>query len=346
MIALIVIIGLSLLIIGHEAGHFFAAKFFGMRIDEFGFGFPPKLWSRKKGETEYSLNALPFGGFVRIAGENDRLEGNLGQIEALPAEERKRFFYFAPAWQRSIVILAGVFVNFLIAWLLISGILMAGTAPSLMIGEVRPNSPAAAAGLQPGDVVQGFATAEAFTKYVRENGGKEVVVSISRSGETLQFTVIPRENPDPEEGAVGVGFQGIAPRSTFVALGHGFLQTLELAKLTLFAFGAMLRDLVTTGSLPQDVVGLVGIFPVAQQIGQAGFAHLLQLIALISINLAVINLLPFPALDGGRFIFILIEKAKGSPLPQKSEAWVNAAGFVFLIFLMVLIAIRDVVRLY
>jgi regulator of sigma E protease len=345
LIGLFVVLGLSVLIIGHEAGHFFAAKMFGMRVDEFGFGFPPKAWSRKKGETEYSLNWLPFGGFVRIAGEGDRLDNTAAEFTAIPEDEKKKLFYMQAPWRRMVVILAGVTVNFVIAWLLIAGMFMVGTAPTLLIGQIQPDSPAASAGLKAGDVLRNYATAEEFIRYVNEHRGQEISVDVQRGNEPLSFKVVPRTETGPDQGAVGVVFNGIAPRNPIIALRDGFLQTVDLAWMTILAFASLISGLFTQGRLPQDVVGLVGIFPVAQQVGAAGYVHLIQLIAMISVNLAVINLLPFPALDGGRFVMILMEKIKGGPLPRKAEAWVNTAGFAFLLALMVLITIRDIIRL-
>lgn len=345
LIGIIVFIGLSVLILGHEAGHFLTAKLMGMRVEEFGFGFPPKIKGWKRGETEYSLNWLPFGGFVRIAGEGDRLDNTAANYKELQSTERQKLFYEQKAWRKSLVILAGVFINFLIAWLLISGIFFVGTAPTLLIGQVQPGSPAESVGLKAGDIVKGFDTAESFIKYVNAHRGEEITIEVQRDKQNLKFQTTPRKETTADQGPLGVVFNGIAPRGLMAALSDGFLQTIYLAKMTLGAFGSLIGKLFTTGSLPSDVVGIVGIFPVAEQIGQAGFVHIVELIALISVNLAVINLLPFPALDGGRFVLILIEKIKGSPLPQKVEAWINTAGFAFLLLLMILITIRDIIRL-
>jgi regulator of sigma E protease len=342
LIALFVIIGLSILILGHEAGHFAAAKLFGLKVDEFGIGFPPRLWSKKKGETTYSVNWLPFGGFVRIAGENDHMDS---MTDTISEPDRRRFFYTQPVWKRSVIILAGVTVNFLLAWALISATFMMGSAPTLLVSEVEAGSPAAAAGIQPGDTITGFRNTQEFIAYIQEHKGQEIGIGVTRGNDNLNFRVTPRLNPAPDQGAVGLGFSGVIRRGPGSAITDGFTQTRLLAWYTLAAFGSLVKDLFTHGALPKDVVGLVGIFPVAQQVGQAGWIHLVQLLAMISVNLAVINLLPFPALDGGRFILILIEKLKGSPLPRKAEAWINTFGFAFLLLLMILITIRDISRL-
>lgn len=342
---LIILAGLVILIIGHEAGHFFAAKGMGMRVDEFGFGFPPKIWGRKKGETEYSVNWLPFGGFVRIAGENDRLLGDGEKLEALPPEEKKRFFMFQAPWRRSVVILAGVAANFLIGWLLISGVFMIGTSPTLDIYQVQPGSPAEAAGIRTGDIVRNFGTAEEFISYTNDRRGREMSIQILRGEETLAFNVIPRTETAPGEGAVGIIFAGIAPRGPMTALKDGIVATGRIALLTATALYETVKGIVTTGTIPEGIVGPVGIFSVAQETARTGILNFVQLLAFISVNLAVLNLVPFPALDGGRFVLILVEKLKGSPIPRKAEMWLNGLGFALLILLMLVVTFRDVVNL-
>ena len=344
LIAILVIVGLSLLILGHEWGHFFAAKKFGLKVDEFGFGFPPRIFAWKRGETEYSLNWLPFGGFVKIAGENDRVNGDLTKLSDLSAVEKKRIFLFQPAWKRSVIILAGVAVNFVIGWILISAVFMTGTERALVVTEVQKNSPAAAVGILAGDVVDGYFESQPFINFINENKGKEVEIRVKRGEEALSFKATPRAETEPGEGALGVGLAeaGFPKQGFFTAIGTGLIKTYEIGKLTVYSFYKLVAGLLTSGTLLQGVVGPVGIFTVAQQAGQLGFVYLIQLVSLISINLAVINLIPFPALDGGRFLFIMIEKAKGSPLPLKVEAIANGVGFALLILLMLAITVRDV----
>src|SRR5690348_4418328 len=154
LIFLIVIIGLSLLILGHEAGHFFAAKAFGLKVHEFGFGFPPRIAAFKKGETEYSINWLPFGGFVKIAGERGEFEMVNPEGHMREDEDESRFLYAQPAWKKSIVMLAGVFINFVLGWLFVSLTLMIGAPQALVINSVASGSPAEAAGIMANDIVQ------------------------------------------------------------------------------------------------------------------------------------------------------------------------------------------------
>lgn len=347
-IVLLIIIGFSVLVLAHEAGHFFAARFFNLKIDEFGFGFPPRIFSKRKGETEYSLNWLPFGGFVRIAGENDKISGNLSALESLPEEEKKRYFLFQSGFRRSLIILAGVFVNFVLGWLILSGVFMVGSEPILVINEVQTASPAESIGLKAGDVIVGYAKADDFIKFVDENRGKEIELLIRRNGYEKLFKVVPRVEPKENEGAIGVSLVegGIPKKSFFGALSEGLKQSLNLALIVIYSLYELIRNLILKGSLIAEVAGPVGIIAVAHQVGGVGLIYLFQFLGLISVNLAVINLLPFPALDGGRFFLIVLEKIKGSPVSLRTEAIINGIGFAFLLFLIIVISIRDIIRLF
>lgn len=343
MTILLVIIGLSLLILLHEAGHFFAAKYFGLKVDEFGFGFPPKLFSVKKGETEYSFNLLPFGGFVRIAGETDRVLDE-EKLKLSSDAEKKRMYFTQPALRRSIIILAGVFVNFLIGWLLISTLFMVGGKSVLIISNVQDNSPAKQAGLEAGDIIQGFSKSQAFIEYVKANQNKEIELKVSRGSESKEIKVVPQDRGD--QGSLGVLLAegGIPKYGFFKALKEGLVASGQIAWQTVEAFGLLLRNLFFKAQLLEGVVGPLGILGVANEAGKIGYIYLLQLLALISINLAVMNLIPFPALDGGRFFLILVEKIKGSPVSVRTEGIINAVGFIFLIFLMIIVSVRDISR--
>lgn len=357
LIAIIVIVGLSLLILGHEAGHFIAAKLFKLRVDEFGIGFPPRAFAWKKGETEYSVNWLPFGGFVKIAGERGEFEmlnpdghtpAPAGTIAVPAAAAPSRLFYAQPAWKKSVVMLAGVAVNFFLGWLFISLVLMIGAPQALVISDVEANSPATEVGIMAGDVIRDFTTADSFIAFVNANRGSEITLHLNRGGEDIDIAVTPRAVTAANEGAIGIALAeaGTPRHDVFTALRDGFVNAVLVGWLVIKTLYALLVQLFTTATLLPGVVGPVGIFGVAQQTGSIGFIYLLQLMGIISINLAVVNLIPFPALDGGRFVMTMIEKIKGSPLPQKSEAIVNGLGFVFLILLMVLLTVRDVQGLF
>lgn len=347
-IFLIVLLGLSLLILGHEAGHFFVAKWFGLKVDEFGFGFPPRLFAIKprKSETEYSFNWLPFGGFVRISGERGEMAAfkNSDETHHENPRERARLFFAQPAWKKSAIVLAGVMVNFVIGWLLISFVFMIGTPQTLVITGVESDSPAAAVGLAAGDVVIGYTQSQPFIDYINAHRGQPTAVSVLHNGKQVTVTVTPRVSPGPNQGAVGVELQqGGAPRENPLrALWDGLLSSGMLLWLTLGAFWQLITQLFLHASLLPGVVGPVGIFGVAQETGKIGIIYLLQLIGIISINLTVVNCIPFPALDGGRFLFVIIEKIKGSAVSEKFEAWMNGLGFAFLLLLMLLLTVRDI----
>ena len=350
LIAIIVIVGLSLLILGHEAGHFLVAKILRLKVDEFGFGFPPRIAAWRRGETEYSVNWLPFGGFVKIAGERGEFEMVHPQEDAAPGETAvprsggSRLLYSQPAWKKSLIMLAGVFVNFLLGWLFLSLTLMSGAPRAVVISAVQPGTPAAAAGLMTGDVIQDYTNVQDFINYVNAHRGEPTAITVTRNGRTMNDTVTPRVNPPPGQGAMGVELAEAGTKSEgfFSAVRDGLVDAGVIAWLTIIAFGHLIGQLFSHGTLLAGVVGPVGIFGVAEETGRIGLVYLLQLIGVISINLMVVNLIPFPALDGGRFVMTIIEKIKGSAIPYKVEAWVNGAGFAFLVALMVLLTIRDV----
>jgi regulator of sigma E protease len=345
LIILIVIIGLSLLILGHEAGHFFAAKAFGLKIDEFGFGFPPRITAWKRGDTEYSLNWLPFGGFVKIGGEHGEFEMFDG--DGSPKKEAvddSKMLYAQPAWKKSVIMLAGVFMNFILGWIFLSIVLMVGAPQALVIAGIEPGSPAAQAGIMANDIVKGYTSAQSFIDFIDSHEGTPVQVAVVRNDKEIDFTVTPRTNVTPNEGALGVELQETGePREGFFASARdGFLDAGILLWITAQAFGQLIAQLFVHASLLPGVVGPVGIFGLAEETGKIGLVYLLQLLGIISLNLTIVNLIPFPALDGGRFVMAIIEKIKGSPLSPKIEGWINGIGFAFLLTLMVLLTVRDV----
>ena len=360
LIFLIVIIGLSLLILGHEAGHFLCAKLFGLKVDEFGIGFPPRIWAKKKGDTEYSVNWLPFGGFVRISGErgefamveNDPISSTAPEVSAnsheLTDKENSRLFFAQPAWKKSIILIAGVIVNFLFGWLLISSVMMVGSPKALVITGTEPGSPAAAANIVAGDVVKNFTDSQSFINYIDAHRGEPTQIALLRNGKEVDLTVTPRVAVGPNEGAVGVMLSegGMAREPFFQARWDGLQTSFILSGMIFQTLWNLIKNLFVHGALLTGVVGPVGIFGVAQESGKIGFIYLVQLLGIISLNLAAVNLIPFPALDGGRFLMTIIEKIKGSPISEKVEGWVNGLGFAFLLLLMLLLTIRDVRGLF
>jgi len=373
LMILFVIIGLSFLILIHEAGHFTSAKLFGLKVDEFGIGFPPRIfsWRKKKnildksgnkkvveGETEYSVNWLPFGGFVKIAGErgefsaaekiSDEISGSDESKKESQEVDKSRLFFSQPAWKKSVILLAGIFMNFIIGWFLISLAISIPAPKALVISKIEANSPASSAGFAEGDIVKNFSNSTDFINYVNANRGKQISIDVLRQGKELNIPVTPRVSTAQNEGAVGVYLEnaGHPGENFFLALIDGFNATVNIAWMTLVAFGQLIAQLFLHGSLLSGVVGPIGIFGVAQETGKIGLIYFIQFLGVISVNLAVVNLIPFPALDGGRFLITIIEKIKGSPVPEKFEMWFNGAGFAFLIVLMVLLTIRDVTNIF
>ena len=353
--ALLFIIVLSLLVFVHELGHFLMARKMGMRVDEFGFGFPPRLWGIKRGGTIYSINWIPLGGFVKIKGES--------------GEDRTDADSFAskPAWQRFFVLVAGVTMNWLLAASLLSGTYMVG-APSVTDGElpagarvrdpvvrvmsVLPESPAYRAGIVSGDAVlsvngQAFQEAELARQFITERSGEGVILVLQRENkEAYQAELVAEQIPGVETKAVGVRLVTTALVSypPHLAVVYGVVATATTTRDILFAFGGLLRDLVLTGRVSSDLSGPVGIAVMTGQAAALGFVHLLQFTALLSINLAIINILPFPALDGGRVFFIAMEKLRRRTVSQYAETIAHNIGFLLLMGLVLIVTYRDVVR--
>lgn len=337
---LLVALFLVILIVGHEFGHFILAKLFGMRVDEFGLGFPPKLWGKKFGETEYTVNAIPFGGFVKIYGEDSSLDET--------ALSDPRSFRGAPIWKRAFVVVGGVVMNFFIAWLAFSAVFMVGIPNSVFIESVRPESPAAEIGLLFGDEIVGFQSADEFTAAIAAHEGQEMTFTIAREGEEITLTTTPRVNPPEGEGRLGVTVVdgGVEAMPVHTAFYEGMK---AVGRMTVF-IGGMLFSILGSAfggewAALEGVSGPVGIFNAVGSAGAMGLVYIFQLLGLISVNLAIINIFPFPALDGGRFVFLFFEPILGKARALKVESVINTAGFAVLISLMAFITVRDVLNL-
>jgi regulator of sigma E protease len=337
MSGIVIAVGLVVLIIAHELGHFLAAKAFKLFVHEFGIGFPPKLIGKKWGETEYTLNVLPIGGFVRIAGEDDE-EQNIPTNRLLSRQL---------PWRRALVIAAGVSVNFAVAWILFSSIYVVGTPHVVVIADVEQNSPAAQAGLQSGDIVRGYDKVDVFASKAKEAAGNTFTFEVQRAGDIVQIAATPRISTPEAPGALGVSLVegGIDAVGFLRAPYEGLKTTWNMTVATVSGFIELLGRLFS-GSVPQDVVGPVGIVSTAGQVGGIGVIYLIQMLAVISVNLAVLNLLPIPALDGGRLYLTIVEWISGKKLPKWIEVRINAITFLVLIALMVLLTARDVLRLF
>lgn len=351
---LVFIIILAILVLIHELGHFIAAKKQGIMVEEFGFGFPPRVWSFKRGETTYSINLLPIGGFVKVYGEEYHEEDS-----HVDPKLRDRAFVSKKPWQKAIVIVAGVVMNFLLAWVLISYLFTQGVpTPSnhVIVDGVTKESPAASAGLRTGDIIVQITSDDStyevkktddLIKYSREFAGRPVVFVIEREGQPMQRTITPREKPPKGEGALGISVTSFIERkypwyeAPIYGLGHSFAISGAIAS----ELGKTVVKLVQGQGANVDVAGPVGI---AQYTGTAikfGQNAVLELMALLSLNLAIINILPFPALDGGRLVFIMYEWITKRQVNKKFEQHVNMAGMIMLLTLAAVITVHDIFQL-
>jgi regulator of sigma E protease len=341
---ILVFLGFSFLILAHEAGHFFMARKFNMKVEEFGFGLPPRIWGKKRGETIYSINLLPFGGFVRIAGETDKPNDDLNK--EIKEEDKKRFFYYQKPRNKALVTIAGVLVNFFIGWILISLVFMIGQPFSVIIGKVMPNSAASRVGILEGDLILNFSNEDDLKDYISSNPNKEITLNIQRGKDKIEVKLIPELKDG--KGFAGIAFSGgeIKKERPDKALIKGLITSAQIVKMNAIGFYNLVTNLIQGKGLIEGVMGPVGIVSFSKKIGDANLIYLLNLFGIISISLAFINLMPFPALDGGRLLFVLIEKIKGSPVSYKIESIINGIGFALLLLLIVVITFRDVKNLF
>lgn len=334
-----IVIGLSLLIVIHEAGHLFAAKIFGILVEEFGFGLPPRIFGKKFGETLISLNWLPFGGFVRVYGE--RHDQEKSDVPVVRSFSHQSFMI------RAGVITAGVMMNFLLGWCLVSAVFMIGIPQSLVVTDIKDGSIAAKIDIQKGDQIFGFNSVTEFTDFLKSSEGKEIKLRTSRAGENNDLDINFSNSLPENKGKLGVYLvESGTPRMGFLpALGNGFLEAGRMSWLILNGVFQLVIGLFTDWSVFGGFAGPVGIVNIAAQTAKLGLANFLQLLSLISLNLAVFNLLPIPALDGGRLLFLIIEKIKGSKVDPQKEMIAQGISFVVLILLILAVTVQDILRL-
>jgi regulator of sigma E protease len=353
---IIFIILLGVLVLVHEWGHFFVARRFGVRVEEFAFGFPPRLASFVKNGTRYAFNLIPLGGYVKIYGEG-------GEGGSDPES-----FTTRPIRQRILIIAAGVFMNIVLAWFLFS--LGHGLGLPTVVGEadhvdqarvsiigIAPGSPAEQAKFIFGDSVVSLGTAsehvaiqtiEQVQEFVEAHRGIPITVGVLRGRERVELTVTPRIEVPSEEGPLGIAMAriGIVRAPWWRAPWDGAKTTASaFVAITTSLWGA-LHDFVVRGSVPAEISGPVGIFVFADESRRLGLVYLIELAGVLSVNLALLNILPIPALDGGRILFLFIEKVRGVRINQRIEQLVHTIGFAVLLALMVAITYRDIVRIF
>jgi len=343
------LIVLSLLILVHELGHFIAARRAGVWVEEFGFGFPPRILAKKVGETVYSINLLPLGGFVKLHGENKEEE----------IVDRERAFLFKGKLARTVIILAGVAMNFLLALLSFSLTYSFAGIPketeNVRIIEIRAGSPAERYGLQVGDIVRkidGVLVKQNsdLISYVDSKKGEEITLTVEREGRTLELRVVPRKETPEGEGALGVVISNIETyhpplwQRPFVGIYYGFRESLFWGQVVFTGFYQVLRDLFI-GVVPKDIAGPVGIFALTTHTAQFGILAIINFIGVLSLNLAILNAVPFPALDGGRLLFVVLEAVIGKKISPKVEYLIHTVGIVILMLLVLAITARDIRKL-
>ena len=373
--ALVFVIILGILIFVHELGHFIVARKNGIKADEFGFGFPPRIFGVvKDAETQkwklvfgnrhihsnstiYSCNWIPLGGFVKIKGEDGS------------EKDEADSFSVKSVWVRIKVLGAGVAMNIILAWFAISIGYTLGAPQAIednvgsknskvQITQVVLKSPAEEIGLRVGDEIvmcknqakvcnKKFTGVSAVKDFISQNKGQEIILEIKRGAQILEIKGVPRTDHPSDEGALGVSLVKTAIISYPVheAFVRGAITTYDLFITIIVTIAGVVKNLFVGEKIGLDISGPVGIAILSKQVTELGLVYILQFMALLSINLAIINGLPFPALDGGRILFILIEKIKGTPVTQKIEQMIHTVGFFLLISLMVVITFRDLMKI-
>jgi len=320
------------------------AKRAGIWVEEFGFGIPPRVWGKKVGETIYSINLLPFGGFVRLHGESSEEE----------VTKPKRAFVNKSKKTRLAIITAGVVMNFLLAIVAFSIYYTFSGIPKIKIVEVKDNSPAQVAGLPAGSIVdtidgKNMASMQDFINYVDKNEGKQVTLGITDNGKKESISLTPRVNPPKGEGAVGV-ILTMAPvfppvwQRPFLGIYYGFKDAFYWGYLIIMSLGTLFSQLFK-GSVPQDLAGPVGIFALTSEAAKFGILSVINFMGVLSVNLAILNIFPFPALDGGRLLFVIIEAVIGKKITDRTENLIHTIGMGILLLIIFAITYHDIQRL-
>lgn len=344
LIAFIFVLGVTVLI--HESGHFFFAKRAGIYVYEFSIGMGPKIfgWRRSNDETEYCIRAFPIGGYVQMAGEEIEADENI------PKEKRMQ----SKTWmQKFLTVIAGVMMNFILAIFLLFIISLCSGSTTLkpIVGEIEKDSPASVAGLKKGDLITSvngkkILSTDHFILEIQVNGAKTAKLEVKhKNGEKETLQITPKKEKDKEGNVVykyGLGMDGTKHYGLFSSIGYAFGKTGSLIHQMILIIFYLCTRVLSLNNLS----GPVGIFNLVGQSAAAGILSLIYLMAYLSINVGFINLLPLPAFDGGRLLFMIIEKIKGSPIDPKVENWIHSIGFILLMILMIFITYNDIIRLF
>ncbi len=350
MTLLLFILILGVLVFIHELGHFTVARWLGVAVEEFGLGFPPRMVGITKGPTTYSLNWIPFGGFVRLQGEQE------------DGAQRPNSFSQAPFRKQFAILIAGVFMNAILAWVLLSITFVAGVSADptalpknsfIRVSQVRvealvtAGSPSATAGLANGDIIltvngQTIESTEKLINLAQANDYPVLNLSVQHQRKKVDIQITPR--PAGQTPRYGLGIQQLVTvrYPWYIAPWYGLTTGADMVKQTFIGFGRLVKDIVTTAKVSSDITGPVGIAILTGQVAQYGVIAVLQFMAILSISLAVVNFLPLPALDGGRALFVFLARVRGRPVNPRIEGIIHAVGFYVLLLLILLISIRDI----
>lgn len=419
MTILIFLLILTILVLVHEFGHFIIAKKMGVKVEEFGIGLPPRLFGIKKGETLYSVNLLPLGGFVKLFGE---------EYDELGKGNKNRTFVNKTPWQKTLIILGGVIGNFLLGWFIFSYLVTQGVpvpTNKVIVDKINVNSPAAKVNLKPGDQIlkiiidhlqnqsepikhqvkkgeylwmiashylnSGYKAydiakfnniknpslifesqiikippvknqknyfkskkefilknSEEMIEITKKYSGQEITLQIERNGQKNEVSVSPRKSPPKGEGPIGVTITSYVEKkySWYTAPYYGLIEAFNITFKIAFELGKLLLGLVTFQKLNVDVAGPVGIANLAGQAIKFGRNAFLEFLALLSLNLAIVNIFPFPALDGGRLVFVLYEGITKKKPNKDIEKYTNLIGFIVLLSLAALVTVNDIIKLF
>ncbi|MFA4930747.1 MAG: M50 family metallopeptidase [Patescibacteria group bacterium] len=356
MTIIIFIIILGVLVLAHEFGHFIVAKKFGVKVEEFAFGFPPTLWSKKKGDTTYMINLIPFGGYVKLFGE-----------DGSHVKDEKSFAHRA-WWQRAFIIIAGIIMNLILGGVCLAIAFIIGLpiisdqaassypyaqiSQQILVYEIKAGS-AAENVLQEGDEIlalngEKINDINEFKNTIQTMGVSEANLTIQRKKQTINIS-LPIEY-SAEDNSYQLGTYLVAGQIVkypfYLAIPMGFVEMIRILGAMIVAFYVIIRDLIISFQAPSQIAGPVGIYKIAATASELGLVYLIQLTAILNINLAIINLLPIPALDGGRLFFIIIEKIRGKKISDQIENLIHTAGFLVIIGLIILVTISDIKKFF
>ena len=339
---------LVILILFHEFGHFIVAKAMGVKVKEFAFGFPPRLFSIVKNGTRYSFNLIPLGGYVSLLGEDD-------------SNKEPDSYFTKKVWQKILIVSTGVVMNFILAIIVLAIGFTIGMTPlvsdpttlagqktsQVMVVQVVPDSPAAKIGLEPGDILNGFSSPNDLQQFTRAHAGEVIDLSLSKNSHSVEQSQVQLEGG---EAPLGVGVVSITKvkQPFFQAIWTAVVEVGRSIAVIFVVLGQIIKSLFTTGTTGEagvGVVGPVGIYNFTAQALKVGWIYILQLLAIFSINLGIINILPFPALDGGKILFLGLEGIfRKKVIRQEVENLIHTIGFILLIILLLVITFRDILR--